>query len=93
MINDLKILSHGKVADLSNGFSLTDGKCFSICVVPKTATMDLGLTVNCRLICDGESSPLPVFFNDWAPAKIQYIAPNAISLADYDVYWGAHETI
>lgn len=91
-MNDLKILSHGKVTDLSSGFSL-GGKSFSICLVPKQATMELTAIVNCRLICDKGDSPLPVVLNDWAPAKITHIAQNAIDLADYDVYWGAHETI
>lgn len=92
-MNELKILSHGKVTDLSNGFSLDNGKSFTICVVPKSATMDLITTVKCRLLCDREPSPLPVVLNDWAPAMIQALAQNAIDLTAYDVYWGAHETI
>lgn len=92
-MNDLKILSHGKVTDLSNGFSLDGGKSFTICVIPKTATMDMTTLVSCRLLCDRECSSLPVVLNDWAPVQIQALAQNAIDLTAFDVYWGAHETI
>ncbi len=91
-MNDLKILSHGKVTDLSNGFSL-GGKPFTICLIPKTATMELTTTVSCRLLCDSQCSELPVVLNDWAPVYIHTLAQNAIDLTAYDVYWGAHETI
>lgn len=92
-MNELKILSHGKVTDLSNGFSLGGGKSFTICVVPKTPTMELIALVSCRLLCDSQHSDLPVVLNDWAPVQIQALAQNAIDLTAYDVYWGAHETI
>lgn len=91
-MNDLKILSHGKVTDLSNGFSL-GGKPFTICLIPKTATMELTTTVSCRLLCDSQCSELPVVLNDWAPVYIHTLAQNAIDLTAFDVYWGAHETI
>lgn len=91
-MNDLRILSHGKISSLSSGFDL-GGSTFSICVVPKNATMNLGTTVNCRCICDSEASALPVTFWNWTPASIQQIPADGISLSDYDVYWGAGETI
>lgn len=91
-MNDLKILSHGRISDLSNGFSL-GGKTFSVCLVPKRTTMETLAVVDCRLVCDKSSSPLPVPLNDWTPAKIQSISKDAIDLDEFDVYWGAHETI
>ncbi len=91
-MNILRVLSHGKVTDLSEGFSL-DGKPFSIFVKPKNATMDASVLVTCKCFCDKEASALPVPLNDWTPAAIAEISPNAISLIDYDVYWGGGETV
>lgn len=76
-MNDLRILSHGKLSSLSSGFSL-GGSTFSILVIPKNTTVDLGTTVLCKCVCDTEASALPA---------------NAINLSNYDVYWGAGETI
>lgn len=55
--------------------------------------MDHDTVVNCKCLCDKEASYLPVPIGDWTPAAIVEISPNAISLSDYDVYWGAGETI
>lgn len=92
-MNQLKILSHGQVTDLSSGFSLGGGKGFSIFLKPKQATMLLNITVNCRCVNDNSFSVLPCPLNDWTPALIQSIGVNAIDLTEYDVYWGAHEQI
>jgi len=91
-MNDLRILSHGKITELSSGFSL-GGSPFSINVVPKNTTTETSINVSCRCICDKESSELPVLFYNWSPALIQEIPSNAIDLSDYDVYWGAGEII
>ena len=91
-MQNLRILSHGKVSDLSGGFSL-GGRPFSIFVRAKALTMELNITVNCKLICERTASDLPVPIGDWTPAAIAEISPNAVSLDDYDVYWGAGETI
>lgn len=85
----LRILQHGKVNDLSKGFELPGYEPFSICVVPKSIQPNTGTTVNCRLVCDSEPSDIPVVFNDWSPALIQFLEPNSIDLSQYDVYWGA----
>lgn len=83
----LRFLSHGMIADLSNGFKRDYP--FSIYIRPKETTMQTDVTVSCRLVCDESNSAFPVPLSDWTPAAIVEIAPNAISLADYDVYWGA----
>lgn len=86
----LRILSKGKITNLTNGFDL-GGIPFSIFVRKKTVTMDSNILVNCRLICDKSLGELPVPVGDWTPAAIVKIAPGAIALSDYDVYWGAGE--
>lgn len=88
----LRVLSHGKVTDLSQGFDL-GGKPFSIFVRPKTVTMEANVLVSCKCICDKEASDLPVPIGDWTPGAIVSLSPDAISLSDFDVYWGGCETI
>lgn len=89
----LRILSKGQVTDLSNGFDL-GGKMFSVYVRKKTiAGMDADVLLNCKLICDTSFGVIPVPVGDWTPAAIVKIAPNAIDLQSYEIYWGAGETI
>lgn len=90
----LRILSKGKVESLENGFSLPGGECFSLFVRAKGGgSSPQTLLIDCRLICDKISSELPVFVGDWTPAAIVEIAPNAIDLNAYEVFWGAGRMI
>ena len=47
----LRILSKGKVTDLSNGFAL-GGAPFTVFVRPKEVTMETSTLLKCKLICD-----------------------------------------
>lgn len=85
----LRVLSHGKLSNLSEGFKLPHDVPFSVYVRPKESTIDADIVINAKCICDKEASALPVPLYDWTPAEIVEIAPNAISLDSYDVYWGA----
>ncbi len=85
----LRVLSHGKVTDLENGFKLPQSAPFSVYVRPKTTAMAADIVISAKCICDTEVSELPVPLNDWTPAAIVELAPNTISLVDHDVYWGA----
>lgn len=85
----LRVLSHGKIEDLSYGFSLNNSIPFTVYVRPKNDTLERDLVVQAKCACDSDVSALPVPLNDWSPAAIVKLAPNAISLTDYDVYWGA----
>lgn len=84
----LRILTHGQITDLTNGFKL-DGQPFSIYVRPKSTVTAVDITVSAKCICDTAASAIPVPFNDWTPASIVELSANAISLSSYDVYWGA----
>ncbi len=88
-IQVLRVCSHGKIGDLSNGFSLPHKVPFCVYVRPKEDTLASDTVINCKCICDENVSELPVPLNDWTPAAITSIAPNAIDLSEYDVYWGA----
>lgn len=87
----LRILSKGQVKDISKGFSLNVP--FSVFVKPKKVSMETGIIIDCKLICDKEPGAFPVPVNDWTPGAITEISPNGIDLTEYDVYWGAGETI
>ena len=87
----LRILSKGKITDLSKGFSL--GVPFTVFVKPKKAVMETCTLLNCKLICDKQAGELPVLAGDWTPGAISSISPNGIDLSEYDVYWGAGEKI
>lgn len=88
-MQSLRVLSHGKVTDLTSGFKLPSKAPFSVYVRPKTTAMAADIVITAKCICDTEVSELPVPLNDWTPAAIVELAPNTISLVDYDVYWGA----
>ena len=89
----LRVLSKGEVSDLSKGFNL-GGKPFSVYVRSKSATEIVRDTLlNCKLICDNSFGNIPVPVGDWTPAAIVAIAPNAIDLQKYEIYWGAGEII
>lgn len=86
-----RIMSHGKITDLSSGFSL-NGKPFSVYILKKDGSYT-DLLVRCQLISDTKESDLPMATNDWTPALIVKISENALSLDDYDIYWGSPELI
>lgn len=88
----LRILSKGQITDLTNGFDLK-GVPFSIYVRKKAVSLDTDLLVSCQLICDNGFGEFPVPVSDWTPAAIVKLAPGAIALSEYDVYWGAGEKI
>lgn len=79
--------------DLTNGFKLNGGVPFSVFVRPKKPSMEQNTIIQCKCLCDKEASDFPVPVGDWTPAAIVEISPDAISLSDYDVYWGAGESI
>lgn len=86
-LQEMRVLSHGEITDLSNGFK--PGFPFSVYVRPKEVTMDSDIIINAKCLCDDETSALPVPLYNWTPAEITEIAPNAIPLDDYRVFWGA----
>lgn len=59
-MNDLRILSHGQITDLSKGFKMKNGETFSIMVVAKNASSVVTTALcTCRCVCDTEASPFP----------------------------------
>lgn len=83
-----RILSHGQITDLSQGYKADYP--FSVYLRPKEGVeYQDDVLVRCRCMCDKELSDLPVAVGDWTTAAIVELAPDAIPLDEYDVYWGA----
>ena len=83
-----RVLSHGQITDLSGGYCADYP--FSIYLRPKEGVEYADdVLVRCRCMCDKEMSDLPVAVGDWTTAAIVELAPDAIPLDEYDVYWGA----
>lgn len=83
-----RILSHGQITDLSQGYKADYP--FSVYLRPKEGVeYQDDVLVRCRCMCDKEMSDLPVAVGDWTTAAIVELAPDAIPLDEYDVYWGA----
>lgn len=85
----LRILTHGKVTDISDGFKLPDGRPFSVYVRPKSSTDNVDTVVNAKCIGDSAASAIPVPLNAWSEAAIVELGANSVNLSNYDVYWGA----
>lgn len=70
-MNGGRILSHGKIENLADGFSLPNDALFSIYIRPKysSSTVDAVLSVKCYQ--DDEFSDAPVVLNDWSPMAIK----------------------
>ena len=86
----MRALSHGKITDISNDFSIKDNMPFSVYLRPKTAgSLVHDAILKCKLVNGAEVSDFPVPVNDWTPGAIIQLPANAISLNDYDMYWCA----
>ena len=88
-MNGGRIVSHGKIMDLSGGFSLPGGHPFSIYVRPKADTTALDTVLSVRCSQDRELSEAPVLLNDWTPLAIVEIGADSEILNDNDIYWGS----
>jgi hypothetical protein len=89
-----RILSHGQITDLTEGFSLPDGLMFSLFVVPKTGPAEgedpeKVIIVSCKTLQNPDNEPLPIVPYVWNEPAIKEIPADAIDLDEYDVYWGA----
>ena len=87
----LRILSKGKVTDLSNGFALGVFRLPSLYDLKRlrwkqVRCLNASSFVIRNLVC----SP---YLSGIGRRAIAVISPNGIDLSVYDVYWGAGETI
>lgn len=92
-MNGGRIVSHGKITDLSQGFKLPKGALFSIYIRPKFSVSTLDTVISVKCYQDGDFSEAPVAFNDWSPLAIREIAPDTEILKTNDVYWGSGQNV
>ena len=88
-----RIVSHGQITDLSNGFRLPNGEAFTIYVRPKSSVSTLDTVLNVKLYQEDGFSPAPVVFNDWSPLVISELAPDSEILKTNDLFWGSGQSI
>ena len=86
-MNGGRILSHGKIESLANGFSLPNDALFSLYIRPKYSSSSVDAVLSVKCYQDDEFSDAPVVLNDWSPMAIKAIAPNADFLNTHDLYW------
>jgi len=85
-----RILSHGKITSLANGFHLKNNVPFTIYVKPTNGTSDIDTVLPVQLSEEDAITNAPVLFYEWSPLAISMIgATNATD--NNDIYWGAGE--
>jgi hypothetical protein len=92
-INGGRIVSHGKVENLDNGFSLSDNMPFSVYIRPKAETAKIDVIMNVRCWQEQVFSDAPFVLNDWSPLAISAIGADSSILEHYDVYWGCGSAV
>lgn len=88
-MNGGRIVSHGKITDLSQGFKLPSGQLFSIYVRPKHIVDEADTVLSVRCYQDEAFADAPLSYYDWSPMAVQEIAPNDNILETCDLYWGS----
>lgn len=87
-MNGGRIVSHGKIESLSNGFKIGGGIPFSVYLHPRLSSENTDEIVKVKCYQDENFGDAPLSLNDWTPLAISEIAPNDELLETYDVYWG-----
>ena len=88
-VSGTRIVSHGKISDLSQGFRLPDNSPFSVYVRPKTQGTAVDALLRVRCYQDANVSDAPVAFYDWTPMMIAEIGPDDSILSECDIWWGS----
>lgn len=88
-----RIVSHGQITELSNGFNLPDGVPFTLYVRPKYSVSTVDTVISVRLYQEDSFAPVPVQYNDWSPCVISELAPDSEILKTNDIYWGSGQAV
>lgn len=92
-MNGGRIVSHGKIESLAQGFKLPKDALFTVYARPKTQTADFDAVLSVKCYQDDSFSDAPVPLYDWSPLAIREIAPDEEILTVCDLYWGSGETL
>lgn len=88
-----RLVSHGQITDLSQGFRLPDGVPFTVFVRPKYSVSTLDTVLSVKLYQENGFSPAPLTFSDWSPLLISEIAPDTSFLDTNDLFWGSGQQV
>lgn len=88
-MNGGRIVSHGKIEDLSQWFKLPGDIPFSVYLRPSFPTTNVDAILSVKCSQDNNFSEAPVSYNDWSPMAITEIAPDNEILETCDLYWGS----
>jgi hypothetical protein len=88
-----RVVSHGKIADLSQGFALSGGQSFSIYIRPRQSVTQVDTVLSVKCANESEFSEAPFPYNEWSPLMIREIAPENGILEVCDIYWGSGEIV
>lgn len=88
-MNGGRLVSHGKITSLSQGFKLPNEALFSVYVRPKMQSTQVDAILSVRCYQDETFSDAPLAYYDWSPMAIKEIAPNDSILNECDIYWGS----
>ena len=83
----------GKITDLTSDFTLRNQEAFSLYIHPKKDTDDIIIPVKVRPLRNEDYLDCPFTLDDWNSISVVSIKANAIDLTNYDVWWGAGDTI
>ena len=92
-MNGGRIVSHGKIESLAQGFKLPKNALFTVYARPKSQTVDMDTVLKVKCYQDDKFSDAPVPFYDWSPLAIREIAPDNEILTNCDLYWGSGEAM
>lgn len=84
-----RIVAHGKITDLTNGFSLPEKIPFTIYARPKYTLPLIDTVLSVKTYQNEDFDEAPFLSNDWSPLAIIEIAPDNSILEQYDLYWGS----
>ena len=94
IMNGGRIVAHGQITDLTQGFRLAGGALFTVYARPKDDVEGVDAVLSVKCYQDESFADAPVVFNDWSPLAIKEIEAGQQSLLqDIDLYWGSGECI
>ncbi len=88
-----RIVAHGKITDLSVGFSLPGGIPFTVYARPKYSSSQIDTVLNVKSYQNEDFAEAPLLLNDWSPLAIVEIAPDISIWEQFDLYWGSGSSI
>lgn len=84
-----RLVDWGQITDLSSGFKLSGAVPFSVFIRPKVESSASSIVIQAMPYQGDSFTPTPVILETWMENVISELAPDAVDLSAYDVWWGA----